>query len=286
MTVSVCSKCNTKKTETTAPLGHDWTAPEYVWSGDDLTVTASARCLRDGKHEAKETVKTLAELIKEPTLAETGEIVYYAVFTVEPFGMQIKDVILPAITIPCDGVSCPGRVFTDMPKKGHWSHDPIDWALVNGVTGGTSPTTFSPAAGCTRAQVVTFLWKAAGSPEPEETDGFPFTDVPEDAYYRKAVAWAVENEITGGTSPTTFSPKKTCTRAQIVTFLWRFEGSPEADTSGLPFTDVPEDAYYRVPVVWALGRGITAGVAADRFGSKNTCTRAQIVTFLYKDIFC
>lgn len=218
----------------------------------------------------------------------------------EPAGGKVKDGaivdgsgVLPyeaiikvegASGLPCSGgEDCPGNVFTDMPAKGDWAHDAIDWAIVYKVTTGTSATTFSPNAGCTRAQVVTFLWRAAGEPEPTGTSN-PFTDVKEGAYYYKAVLWAVENKVTTGTSTTTFSPDATCTRAQIVTFLWRFEGEPASSTTTNPFTDVKAGAYYEKAVLWASETGVTAGTSATTFSPDDTCTRAQVVTFLYRDI--
>ena len=139
--------------------------------------------------------------------------------------------------------------FTDVPAGAYYA-DAVKWAVAEGITSGTSPTTFSPNNGCTRAQMVTFLWRAAGSPEPESDYG-PFRDVPKDAYYRKAVLWAAGEGITSGTSPTTFSPNATVTRAQTVTFLWRWEGEPEADQrSG--FRDVPTGQYYSQAVSWAV----------------------------------
>jgi len=193
--------------------------------------------------------------------------------------LQVKSNTL----VPCDGgENCPGNVFTDMPPKGNWAHDAIDWAIVTGVTSGTSETTFSPNVGCTRAQVVTFLWRAAGSPEPTSTNN-PFTDVT-GGYYYKAVLWAVEKNITSGTSATSFSPNSTCTRAQIVTFLWRFEGEPASTTTNNPFSDVKAGAYYEKAVLWASETGVTAGTSATTFSPDATCTRAQVVTFLYRDM--
>ena len=168
-----------------------------------------------------------------------------------------------------------------MPPKGDWAHDAIDWAVVTGITNGTGATTFSPNQGCTRGQVVTFLWRAAGSPEPSKTDN-PFKDVKEGAFYYKAVLWAVENGITNGTGATTFSPNETCTRAQIVTFLWRYKGSPEPKNNVSPFTDVT-GGYYKA-VLWAVENKVTNGTSADKFDPSDTCTRAQIVTFLYRDM--
>lgn len=132
---------------------------------------------------------------------------------------------------------------------------------------------------CTRAQAVTFLWRAAGSPAPKSMNSF--ADVPADAYYAKAVAWAVENGITSGTGGGKFSPDATCTRAQIVTFLYRAAGSP-AVSGGSVFSDVKAGAYYADAVTWAANKGITGGIGNGLFGSDNNCTRAQIVTFLYR----
>lgn len=151
------------------------------------------------------------------------------------------------------------------------------------MTAGTSATTFGPNDGCTRAQVVTFLWRAAGQPEPTGSRN-PFTDVSSSAYYYKAVLWAVENGITAGTSATTFSPDGTCTRAQIVTFLWRYEGMPAPASAGNSFVDVPTGAYYEKAVLWAAESNVTAGTSATTFSPDSTCTRAQVVTFLYRDV--
>ena len=171
--------------------------------------------------------------------------------------------------------------FTDVPAGAYYA-DAVKWAVAEGITSGTSPTTFSPNNGCTRAQMVTFLWRAAGCPEPE-SDYEPFRDVPKDAYYRKAVLWAAGEGITSGTSPTTFSPNATVTRAQTVTFLWRWEGEPEADQrSG--FRDVPAGQYYSQAVAWAVEAGITNGTGTTTFSPGQTCTRAQIVTFLWRDM--
>ena len=190
-------------------------------------------------------------------------------------------VVVEEDILPCqDLASCPGKIFTDMPPKGHWSHDPIDWAIVNGVTSGTSPTTFSPDATCTRGQFVTFLWAAAGCPEPTSSNN-PFTDVTESDYFYKPVLWAVENGITAGTSPTTFSPNATCIRCQVVTFIWAYAGAPDPKTTEMPFTDVAEGDYFYKSVLWAVENGITAGTSATEFSPKADCTRAQVVTFLY-----
>ncbi len=170
-------------------------------------------------------------------------------------------------------------VFVDV-ATGSYYEDAVDWAVENGITKGTDDTHFSPDGICTRAQAVTFLWRAAGSPEPE-TRAMPFADVPVGSYYYDAVLWAVENGITKGTSDTTFSPNMTCSRAQIVTFLWRSEKSPAAGTAN-PFADVKSTAYYAGAVLWAVKEDITKGTTNTTFSPDADCARAQIVTFLWR----
>ena len=171
------------------------------------------------------------------------------------------------------------KVFNDV-KPGDYFYDAVNWAVEKGITTGTSATTFSPNASCTRAQIVTFLWRASGSPEPK-TASNPFTDVAANAYYCKAVLWAVENGITTGTSATTFSPGAPCTRAQGVTFLWRANGR-KAASAAASFTDVASDAYYAPAVAWAAEQNVTGGVGNGLFSPDTTCTRAQIVSMLYR----
>ena len=170
-------------------------------------------------------------------------------------------------------------VFVDV-ATGSYYEDAVDWAVENGITKGTDDTHFSPDGICTRAQAVTFLWRAAGSPKPE-TRAMPFTDVPVGSYYYDAVLWAVENGITNGTSETRFSPNMTCSRAQIVAFLWRSEKSPAAGTAN-PFADVKSTAYYAGAVLWAVKEDITKGTTNTTFSPDADCTRAQIVTFLWR----
>ena len=170
-------------------------------------------------------------------------------------------------------------VFVDVPE-GSYYEEAVNWAVEQGITTGTDATHFSPDGICTRAQAVTFLWRAAGSPAPKSTT-MPFTDVPAGSYYYDAVLWAVENGITKGTSNITFSPNMNCSRAQIVTFLWRSEKSPAAGTVN-PFTDVKSDAYYADAVLWAVKEGITKGTSNTTFSPDADCTRAEIVTFLWR----
>ena len=167
--------------------------------------------------------------------------------------------------------------FADVKEEAYY-YNAVLWAAENGITDGTSDTAFSPDAPCTRAQIVTFLWRAAGSPESKNTSGF--ADVSADSYYAKAVAWAVENGITTGTGDEKFSPDVTCTRAQSVTFLFRAIGKLSDSKTG--FSDVPTDSYYTNAVAWAVANGVTNGVGDNLFGPDNSCTRAQIVTFLYR----
>lgn len=173
----------------------------------------------------------------------------------------------------------PTNPFVDV-AEGTYYYDPVLWAVANGITSGVDATHFDPNGTCTRAHAVTFLWRAAGQPEPKTTQ-MPFKDVKAGSYYEKAVLWAVENKITNGTSTTTFSPDKNCTRAQIVTFLWRSEGEPYASDSNNPFTDIAS-GYYMDAVFWAVKEGITNGTTPTTFSPNDRCTRAQIVTFIYR----
>ena len=168
--------------------------------------------------------------------------------------------------------------FTDVKNSAYYV-DAVEWMLKREVTQGTTETTFSPNLNCTRAQIVTFLWRATGSPEPKGTAGF--ADVPAGSYYAKAVAWAVENGITGGTGDGLFSPDAACTRAQSAAFLYRAAGSPTVSGSA-GFSDVAADAYYAQAVAWAKEHGITDGIGGGLFGSANDCTRAQIAAFLWR----
>ncbi len=250
---SVCGKLfadEKGETEIEAPevidaLGHDW---------DDGVIT------------------------KQPTLAAEGE----RLFTCKNDPEHTRTEVIAKLYDCADDDNCPSKDFTDVDRKpGSWSHEPIDWAVLKGITEGTSLTTFSPNKTCTRAEAVTFLWRAAGCPEPTKADS-PFTDVTLDSWYAKAVLWAVEKGITVGTSDTTFSPEKTCTRAQIVTFLWRMEGSPKGKTTGT-FTDVPATLYFAKAVEWVVADGVTNGVTPTEFAPNSDCTSAHITAFLWRN---
>ena len=170
--------------------------------------------------------------------------------------------------------------FTDVPA-GSFFYDPVMWAVENGITSGTSATTFGPGDQCMRAHVVTFLWKAVGSPEPTKTSN-PFVDVKPTDFFYKPVLWALENGITSGVDATHFGPASYCNRAQVITFLYQTKNRPAVDSTRNPFTDVPNGQWFTTPVLWAVENGITSGLSATSFGPGVVCNRAQIVTFLYK----
>ena len=177
--------------------------------------------------------------------------------------------------IPLDGEN----PFVDV-AEGRFYYKPVIWAVKSGITSGVDSTHFMPDATCTRGQVVTFLWRACGSPEPE-TSRCPFTDVSANRFYYKAVLWAYENGITAGIDATHFRPDDTVTRGQFVTFLWRAEGKPAPGGSN-PFVDVKQGTFCYNAVLWASANGITSGMDATHFGTNRSCTRGQVVTFLYR----
>lgn len=169
--------------------------------------------------------------------------------------------------------------FADVAKDAYY-FEPVNWAVEREITQGMGDGLFMPDATCTRAQVVTFLWRLDGMPTPQPPK-FMFTDVAVGSWYDEAVLWAVENQVTDGMGDGIFLPDGTCTRSQIVTFLWKYAGKPVADAQN-PFADVAEDAWYADAVVWAVDQGITTGLTETSFGPEAPCTRAQIVTFLYR----
>ena len=172
------------------------------------------------------------------------------------------------------------KLIVDVQPSAYYTSSVI-WAAENGITSGLDKNHFGPGSTCTRGQVVTFLWRSKGSPAPRNTYN-PFSDVKQGAYYYDAVLWAVENDITSGTGNSTFSPNKGCTRGQVVTFLWRAKGSPSPKSTSNPFSDVKESAFFYSAVLWAIEKEITSGVSKTSFAPNKTCTRGQIVTFLYR----
>ena len=171
-------------------------------------------------------------------------------------------------------------IFSDVTADAFYSQ-PLDYCHAKGWVSGITEDTFAPNNACVRAQVVTFLWRAAGCPEPAAEEN-PFLDVAQTDFYYSAVLWAVENGITNGTDEEHFSPMGVCNRAQVVTFLWRACGQPESEATEHPFTDVQAESWYEQPVLWAVENGITSGMTATAFGPTANCNRAQIVTFLYR----
>ena len=239
-------------------------SPESASKGDTVTITATP-----DKGYTLESLTVLDKDGKALALTDKGGGRY--TFVMPAGKITVKAVFMDDNTML--------NFFTDVHAEDYY-YDAVLWAAQEGVTGGTSDTLFAPNAGCTRAQAVTFLWRAAGSPEPKSAD-LPFTDVPADAYYAKAVAWAVENGVAKGVSETAFAPDTSCTRAQIVTFLWRAQQSPKSGGEN-PFTDVSAAAYYYNAVLWAVENDVAKGVSETAFAPNDNCTRAQIVTLIYR----
>ena len=297
-TTHTCTRCGSNYTDsTTAALGHDWgEGAVTVEPTETETGERTFTCARCGEKKTesipvKEHVHNYIEAKTLPTCTEEG----YSVFTCT-CGRSYKDDEVPAlghdfqdgVCTRC-GAKDPEYVppvvdpfrFDDVKDDALFYYEPVYWAVEQKITKGTSEKLFSPDDGCTRGQVVTFLWRAAGEPEPTKAKN-PFQDVKETDYFYKAVLWAVEKGITKGTSADKFSPDATCTRGQIVTFLYRAEGTPEIAKKSKPFHDVDEGQYYADAVAWAVENGITIGKSPETFAPNATCTRGEVVTFLYR----
>ena len=279
---------NATNSTTTFPMPAGEVKVKAVFEADEIMVPIQydVSVLNDGNGKAfaspaKAAADTAITLTATPNAGyhfKTWRVILGGVtITGNKFTMPAEDVEVQAVFEKDAPIS--KHPFLDVPA-GAYYEDAVVWAVGKGITSGTNATTFDPNGTCTRAQAVTFLWRAAGSPTPK-TKLMPFPDVPVGSYYWNAVLWAIEQGITEGTSYLTFSPNDSCTRAQIVTFLWRAKGNP-AVSGNAPFTDVAPDAYYAAAVTWAEKNGITGGIGNGLFGSNNTCTRAQIVTFLYR----
>ena len=238
-------------------------SPESASKGDTVTITVAP-----DKGYTLESLTVLDKDGKALALTDKGGGKY--TFTMPAGKITVKAVFMDDNTML--------NFFTDVHAEDYY-YDAVLWAAQEGVTGGTNGTLFAPNAGCTRAQAVTFLWRAAGSPEPKTLSSF--ADVPADAYYAKAAAWAVENNVAKGVSETAFAPDTNCTRAQIVTFLWRAQQSPASGGEN-PFTDVSAAAYYYNAVLWAVENDVAKGVSETAFAPNDNCTRAQIVTLIYR----
>ena len=298
-TCSVCKKLFSDAagtTETTAA------AVKINAIGHKLTKTEAkaATCTEDGNYEYW-TCETCHKVFKDAAGTEETTV---AAMTIEKLGHSFTNYVYNndakvgvdgTETATCDRDGCnatdtriaegtalpaPTVTFIDVPSGAYYA-PAVNWAVANNITAGTTPTTFSPEATCIRAQVVAFLWRAAGSPEPETTNN-PFTDVKTSDYFYKAVLWASENGIVYGTSSTTFRPNQGCTRGQVAAFLWRAKGRPEPTTGNNPFTDVKASEYYAKAVIWAAENKIVYGTTNTKFSPEQSCTRAQIVTFLYR----
>ena len=297
-TTHTCIRCGETYTDAeTDALGHDWDEGEVTKEPTEAeegvkTITCT-RCgvKRTESIPVKEHVHAYTDIVTAPTCTEAGFTTHtcacgdsYVDSEVSALGHDFQD----SVCTRC-GAEDPDYVppvvdpfrFDDVKDSALYYYEPVYWAVEQGITKGTGEKRFSPGDDCTRAQVVTFLWRAAGEPEPAGSKN-PFRDVKEDAYYCKAVLWAVEQEITKGTSANTFSPDDTCTRAQIVTFLYRANGSPALSEETNPFRDVPAGQYYTDPVLWAVQTGVTKGKSPETFAPTATCTRAEVVTFLYR----
>ena len=289
-TTHTCSACGDSYVDTYVDaLGHAF-GSWYVTkeATEDAEGQEKRECSRCDASETrsipkKDHVHNYTAVVTAPTCTEVG----YTTYTCDCGSSYISDEV-PALGHDWEGTECTQchetreNPFTDVPEE-QWFANPVLWAVEKGITLGTSAEAFSPNNPCTRAQIVTFLWRANGSPEPESNEN-PFTDVAATDYFYKAVLWAVENKITMGMSATTFGPNAVCTRGQVATFLWRSAGEPELElaTAENPFTDVDENQYFYKPILWAVENGITLGVGNGKFAPNTDCTRAQIVTFLYR----
>lgn len=269
-TLHTCCTCGaTEKTDYTDAAGHEY-----------KTEVVAPTCTKDGY--TLHTCRTCGATQKSDPKSKTGHHYDDGVVTKEA-----TTTAMGRITYTCQGC---GDTYTETTPKlvnpfedvkpSAYYFTPVIWAANKGITGGVDETHFGPNAFCTRAQVVTFLWRAAGSPEPETTD-CPFVDVAPGSYYYKAVLWAKERGITSGVGAARFGGNLVCTRAQVVTFLYRAKGNPAWETVNR-FSDVGTEDYYYQSVCWAADNGVTSGVDGGRFGPDMTCTRAQIVTFLYR----
>lgn len=266
-----CNTCGeTERTNNAFPLMHRFTESLIPGTCQEFSYrlftcelcghSYTENTFQRGEHVMGEGVVTI-----EPTITTEGEMRWYCELC-----SALRWEVLPAL-------GCP---FVDV-NEDQYYYDPVIWAVTRSVTSGTDATHFSPDRNCTRGQVVTFLWRAAGCPKPMGAEN-PFSDVKQEHYFCDAVLWAVEQGITQGVGSGRFAPDQEVTRAQFVTFLWRWAGKAELPDAVEPFDDVSEGDYYSDAVIWAMEHGITKGVSANRFGANSGCTRGQVVTFLYR----
>ena len=274
-----CSICGDSYTEDIPALGHTAVTDEAVAATCTTAgKTAGSHCAVCGEVLVEQTtVAALGHSYEDTVTPATCIHAGYTTHTCSVCGDSYVDTYTDAT----------GSPFVDVQKESRFYYYPVLWAVEAGITDGTNAFTFSPDADCTREQVVTFLWRAAGSPEPTITgEDTGFTDLPKSTSgYYKAILWGYETGIVKGTSSTTFGYKKTVTRAQFVTFLWRFAGQSEPTITGsdTPFEDLPKStsSYYKA-ILWAYENGVTTGDGATTFKPNKACTRGQVVTFLYR----
>lgn len=260
------SSSSSRRYDVSAPSvkhGDVTVSPKTASKGDTVTIT-----VKPDSGYVLETLTVTDKNGNELTLKDKGNGKY--IFTMPAGKVEVKATFMEDNSML--------NFFYDVPN-GAYFYEAVKWAVENGITTGVGNDLFAPEQPCTRGQIVTFLWRAAGSPEPKGTAA-GMTDVVPGSYYAKAVAWAVENGITTGTAEGTFSPDATCTRAQAVTFLARAQNATA--TGKTAFSDVPADSYFADAVVWAQANGVTTGTSETTFSPDNDCTRAQIVTFLYR----
>ena len=276
----ICARCDAKCTETHKPTSYPYVpgAPTYPATAPAVpngTVTVSPANASKGANVTV-TVKPNEgyELGSLAVKDASGDLLPLADLGNGKYSFVMPD---GKVSVEAEFVKTAATSFADVPANAYFA-DAVKWAVDKGITNGLSDTMFGPYESCTRAQIVTFLWRAAGSPEPKTASSF--TDVPVSAYYAKAVAWAVENGITNGMTETTFAPNATCTRGQRVTLLHRaLKGTASGSAN---FTDVKSDAFYADAINWAVASDVTNGTSATTFSPNADCTRAEIVTFLYR----
>lgn len=271
-------------------------AHEYIFPVSDIKLSATETNYMYGYMDAP--VITAEAVL---SAGETGKP-SYAWVLIDPKGKETvltgadTQIVFPEVTVPgtyrirsvaaVNGITTSREIninvtiFQDV-NESHWFYNAVDWAMENGITYGLNNSTFGSATPCTRAQIVTFLWRAAGSPQPINTTNI-FEDVTSDAYYYDAILWAVENGITSGYTATEFAPDNSCTRAEMVTFLWRAAGKAEVEDKEHPFEDVDEEGFYFDAMLWAIKEGVAAGYTETEFAPLKTVTRAETVTFLYR----
>lgn len=285
----ICAVCHTKcdrvhKPGTTCEVCGKYTRrPSTANSGNTVSVPSTP----NGTMTVNPSTASKGETVTITTKPSEGyELGSIEVLDKNGDALKLKDLgsgkfsfVMPdgKVSVEAEFVKTAPTSFVDVPANAYFA-DAVKWAVENGVTNGLSDTMFGPYASCTRAQIVTFLWRAAGSPEPKTVSSF--SDVPESAYYAKAVEWAVENGITNGMTETTFAPDTTCTRGQSVTFLYRaLKGTASGSAN---FTDVKSDTFYADAINWAVANNVTNGTSNTTFSPNADCTRAEIVTFLYR----